>query len=123
MDGHFFLRAGWDGRTLCLSLAGEFDRAAVGEVERALERAWEPLTDKVVVDLRHVSFLDVAGLSVLLKAKQAARDRHLSMAIIRPRGYANRIFTLTRASELLGLIDDVDAARTGVGGEALLRAA
>lgn len=123
MDGHFFLGTRWEGATLWLSLTGEFDRAAVDEVERALERAWSALTDEVVLDLRSVSFIDVAGLKLLLRARQAAGDRHLSMAIVRPRGHAGRIFTLTRTGEVLGLVDRVDRVGTGVGGEAVRTAA
>lgn len=123
MDGHFFLGTRWDGTKLWVSLTGEFDRAAVGEVERALERAWNALTDEVVLDLRNVSFLDVAGLKLLLRARQAAGDRHLSMAIFRPRGHASRIFTLTRTGEMLGLVDHVDRVGTDVGCEAILTAA
>ena len=106
MDQHFSLGARREGTTLRLSLAGEFDRSAAGAVERALAETWDVPTDRIVVDLSEVTFLDAAGLRALLSAKRQAREGHLRMAVVRPRGYANRLFTLTRAGEVLPTVED-----------------
>src|SRR5918999_1775159 len=51
--GHFQLTVEESGATLHLRLMGEFDRAAVGRVENALERVFQaPTTRRVVFDLR-----------------------------------------------------------------------
>ena len=106
MDQHFSLGARREGRTLRLALAGEFDRSAVREVEGALAQTWDVPTDHLVLDLSNVSFLDSAALRALLRAKRQAREGHLSMAVVRPRGRARRIFTLTRAGQVLPTVDD-----------------
>lgn len=106
MEQHFSLGARRDGTTLWLWLAGDFDRSAVGQVEGALAQTWDVPTERIVLDLSNVSFLDSAGLRALLTAKRQAREGHLSMAVVRPRGHANRVFTLTRAGEVFSTVDD-----------------
>lgn len=56
-----------------LSLHGEVDNSNVGEFEAALSAAIGPQVGVVVLDLTHLTFIDVAGLRVV--ERQAA---HLS---------------------------------------------
>jgi anti-anti-sigma factor len=90
-----------------LRLMGEFDLAAVGPVEIALDRAFEaPATRRVVFDLRRLTFLDGAGLRAILRANEGARAGAFELVVVRPRGTANRVFTLTRAGEELSMVDE-----------------
>lgn len=105
--GHAFaLAAEQLGTTLHLRLAGEFDLACVGRVEATLERASDARTKKVVFDLTELSFLDLAGLRTIIKANERARGEGLDVVVVRPRGMANRVFTLTRAREHLKLVHE-----------------
>ena len=86
---------------------GEFDLAAVGRVENALGRVFEgPATSRVVFDLRRLTFLDSAGLRTILKANERARAGAFELVVVRPRGTANRIFTLTRVGKELRIVDE-----------------
>jgi hypothetical protein len=58
----------------------------------------------VVFDLRAVTFIDLAGLRTILRAHDVDG---LDVTVVRPRGLVNRVFTLTRASEGLRMVDDV----------------
>jgi anti-anti-sigma factor len=98
-----------EGNTLHLRFAGEFDRACVGRVEAALGRISAALT-RVVLDLRGLTFLDLAGLRTILEVHQRARREQFDLIVVRPRGTANRVFALTRVGERLGLVDRVPAA-------------
>ena|SRR5215208_3149605 len=99
------------GTTLRLRLAGEFDRAGVGPVEHALERLGQaPAPRRVVFDLRGLVFLDLAGLRTILRTDAQGRAEAFEVVIVRPRGTANRVFTLTRAGERLSIIDEPGAA-------------
>jgi anti-anti-sigma factor len=90
-----------------LRLVGEFDRTAVGQVERALEHVFRaPPTQQVVIDLRLLTFVDTAGMLALLRAHDRARARIFELVVVRPRGIANRVFTLTRAGEALSMVDE-----------------
>jgi anti-anti-sigma factor len=93
--------------TLRLRLTGDFDPAGVGAVENALHRVRQaPPTRRVVFDLRGLAFLSLAGLRTILRADARGRTKAFEVVVVRPRGMANRIFTLTRAGERLAIVDD-----------------
>jgi anti-anti-sigma factor len=80
-------------------------------VETALDRLDQaPALGRVVFDLRDLRFLDVAGLRTLLRANARGRAEAFEVLVIRPRGTANRVFTLTRAGEQLQMVDNMEAA-------------
>ena len=101
----FSLAAERNGTTLCLRLAGDFDRAAIGRVERALEAARRRPLEHLVFDLSALTFLDMAGLRTILRAHRRARAEAVGLTVIRPHGLPNRVFTLTRAGEILSMVD------------------
>ena len=90
-----------------LHVSGEFDLSAVDRVEAALARATGDRTDRVVFDLRGVSFLDVCGLRTLLRAD--AREP-FAVDVVPPPGPASRIFALTEADQWLHLVADAGEA-------------
>ena len=90
-----------------LRLMGEFDLAAVGRVENALDRVFQaPTTRRIVFDLRRLMFMDAAGLRTILRANERARAGAFELVVVRPRGTANRVFTLTRAGLELSMVDE-----------------
>ena len=100
----------WD-TTLLLRLAGDFDLSGVGQVEGALDRmSRAPKPRRVVFDLRGLTFLDLAGLRTILRADARGRAERFEVVVVRPRGRANRVFTLTRAGEELSMVGDLEAA-------------
>ncbi len=102
----FEIRAEEKGSTLVLHLSGEFDWACIGRVEAALERVSEARIEEVVLDLRKLEFMDSAGLRTILRANDRAKAERFELVVVRPRGLANRVFTLTRASKQLTLVDE-----------------
>lgn len=104
-DHSFRLGVEEEGSTLHLRLAGAFEWVCVGWVEAALGRVSEASVERVVFDLRGLSFLDIAGLRTLLRASERARADHFEMIVVRPSGLVNRIFTLTSAGEELTMVD------------------
>ena len=97
--------------SLRLRLTGDFDLAGVGAVEHALDRLSQaPAPRRVVFDLRGLAFLDLAGLRTILRADARGRAEAFEVMVVRPRGTANRVFTLTRAGERLSIIDEPEPA-------------
>ena len=91
--------------TLSLRLAGDFDLAGVRPVEHALDRLREaPAPRRVVFDLRGLAFLDAAALRTILRTDAQGRAEAFEVVVVRPRGIADRIFTLTRAGEWLTIV-------------------
>ncbi len=114
VDGNAF-RIGVEqtGTTLSLRLSGEFDWACIGSVEAALERVGEARIKRVVFDLRKLEFMDSAGLRTILRANDRARAESFEVVVVRPLGLANRVFTLTRASRQLRLVDQLSPTGEG----------
>ena len=105
--GNLHLSVEDSGATSYLRLSGAFDLAGVGRVENALDRVFQvPSTNRIVFDLCRLGFLDAAGLRTILRADQRARDAAVKLVVVRPRGSANRVFTLTRAGAELSMVDD-----------------
>jgi anti-anti-sigma factor len=105
--GQLHLRVEDSGTTSHLRLSGEFDCAGVGRVENALDRVFQaPTTRRIVFDLCLLRFLDGAGLKTILRANDRARTAAVELVVVRPRGPANRVFTLTRAGAELSLVDE-----------------
>jgi anti-anti-sigma factor len=97
--------------TLRLRLAGEFDLAAVPLVEKALDRlSRAPVLRRLVLDLTAVSFLDLAGVRTILRADARGRAEAFEVVVVRPRGTANRIFTLTRVGDQLNMVNEPEPA-------------
>lgn len=60
-------------RPVVVTLAGEFDVATAGPLTALLDRLLAVHPDRVVVDMRAVTFIDCAGLEPLLRARSTAR--------------------------------------------------
>ena len=101
----FAIRIENKGSTLLLHLSGEFDWASIGRVEAALERVDQSRVKRVIFDLEKLQFMDSAGLRTIRRANDRGRAERFELVVVRPRGLANRVFTLTRASKQLTLVD------------------
>ena len=89
-----------------LRVSGEFDLSAVERAERSLTRVVDAHPERVVVDLRSVSFLDVSGLTTLLRADARARHESITLGVVPPPNQAARIFELTDAARRLTLLEN-----------------
>jgi anti-anti-sigma factor len=97
--------------SLRLRLTGDFDLAGVGAVQHALDRLSQaPAPRRVVFDLRGLAFLDLAGPRTILRADAHGPAEAFEVMVVRPRGTANRVFTLTRAGKRLSIIDQPEPA-------------
>ena len=91
--------------TLVLRMAGDLDLAGVGQVMAALDRVDIGHTTELIFDLRELAFLDLAGLKTILRANDYCKSHHIPVTVIKPRGFASRVFTLTRVHLELDLVD------------------
>lgn len=77
-------------------LVGELDAAAVFRLEPVLERL--PVgadTRRIVFDLHELTFIDSAGLGVLVAAHERFAARGIETRFIRPNASVMRVFELT----------------------------
>ena len=73
----------------------------------ALDRLNVAHTTQLILDLREVTFLDLAGLKTILRANDFCRVHHIAVTVVKPRGLASRVFTLTRVHLELHLVDSL----------------
>jgi anti-anti-sigma factor len=85
-----------------VSLAGEFDLAAVDAVERELRRAEATDAAVVVLDLRELAFMDVSGVRVIVLAQRRLGDR---LVVIKATATVHRILEICRLDERLRMIE------------------
>jgi anti-sigma B factor antagonist len=85
----------------CLvAAAGELDLATAPELDDTL-RALDPSGELVTLDLRALTFMDVAGLCALLDARRYVRQTGRRMQILGPLHEAARVLELTGTRDLV----------------------
>jgi anti-anti-sigma factor len=92
---------------LVIRMAGDFDLAGVGQVMVALDRLDARYTTHLIFDLRELNSLDLAGLRIILRANDYCKRRLIPVTVIKPRGVASRVFTLTRVHLELDLVESL----------------
>jgi anti-sigma B factor antagonist len=87
-------------------LSGEVDLAAAEAVEERIRTALAGEPDVLVLDLRHVDFLDSSGLRVVLSLDREQRDRGARLVVVRGGRRVARVMELTGADRQLEMVDD-----------------
>ena len=91
--------------TVVLRMAGDLDLGGVGQVMSAVDRIDVERTSLLVLDLEHVTFLDISALRTILRTNDFGNRHGIHTTVITPRGLASRVFTLTRAHRDLDLVE------------------
>jgi anti-anti-sigma factor len=93
------------GRVTVVRVQGEVDAATaprMGDtVNRLLARG-----QRVVLDMRHVDFMDLHGLAVVIRATRRARSDGGSFAIARPAPCVRRLVELVHAEGEVRILPD-----------------
>ena len=95
----------------------DLDRVKVVRVQGEVDAATAPLmgetvnrllamNHRVVLDLRHVDFMDLHGLGVIIRATRQARANGGSFAIARPAACVRRLVELVHAENELRILPD-----------------
>jgi anti-anti-sigma factor len=96
------------GGTAFLRLLGEFDLAGAELVEAAIARTRG--AERLVIDLRGLTFIDSTGIQVLLRANLTAKEDGTELLVVRgPRAVA-RLFGLLELDAELNVVDEVPQA-------------
>ena len=84
-------------------LTGELDSRTAHQLRAALDSARADGTT-VLVDMAGVSFIDAAGLDVLLQASDAANHRQWAWFLVRPSNAVLRLLELSGMASRLPLV-------------------
>ena len=95
------------GAVSVVTVAGELDLGSAPDLESGIERALAMASALVVIDLKDLRFMDMAGLRVLLNARRAADAVRQEMLLANARQPVLRILSLAQVDGLLPLMEGV----------------
>jgi anti-sigma B factor antagonist len=95
-----------------LALEGELDIASATQVERELERIERDAPPTILLDLRHLTFMDSTGLRIVVAADARAREQGRRLVVVHGPDAVQRIFRMTRLDERLDMVDDPAAVES-----------
>jgi anti-sigma B factor antagonist len=84
-----------------LALSGELDVVTAPALEQRLREALSEPGAHVTLDLSDLEFVDSAGVSVLIKAKQDAESRGRTLVLARATEQVHRVFALVGLADWL----------------------
>jgi anti-anti-sigma factor len=102
---HFSVEAHTQGRECVLLVRGELDLAAASSLDAELERALRTESNRIVLDLAGLEFIDSTGLSVLVRAQQRAHDSGRELGLVNLGPQVERLLSLTGLLDRLTLDD------------------
>jgi anti-anti-sigma factor len=84
---------------------GEIDMATVGRVRRTIDDCVAAGCERVVLDLRGVTFMDCTGVHLVRDADAAARADGWALLVIEGPRPVQRVFELTEVRDSLPFVD------------------
>jgi anti-sigma B factor antagonist len=93
-----------EGERVILAPVGELDMGTVDQVWEQLEQLREAGFDRIVLDLRGLTFMDSSGLHLMVRANQAAAEDGFNFALIDGNDPVKRVLDLTGLREHLPFI-------------------
>ena len=100
-----------------LAVSGEVDVATVPRLREQLHGLVAQGSNKIIVNLDGVDFLDSTGLGVLLGGLKRVRAADGAIAVCRAEPQVRKVFEVTRVVEILPIHDDLDGALAAVRGD------
>jgi anti-sigma B factor antagonist len=88
-----------------LTLFGELDVVSAPELKHTLDEALGQPHARVMLDLNGLRFVDSAGVSVLIRAKQRAKANGRTLVLRRPTEQLERVFALVGLADWLEIED------------------
>ena len=109
----FDLETNREGAHARLSLFGELDIAAAPRLDTELAEVEAEGPDRIVLDLRGLTFLDSTGLRSLLGADARARAADWALTLIKGPDVVQRVFAITGLDGRLDIVEDEAALASG----------
>ena len=98
------LRSRREGRTHVVSARGELDLSSRQALERELRLARASDADRIVLDLSGLTFMDCAGMRVILCMNARSSDRPGRFLVRRGPPSVDRVFSITSAARQLSFL-------------------
>lgn len=92
--------------TTCLRLGGELDIATAPALARAVRQAEREDPPVLAFDLERLSFMDGAGLRVLVAAARRARQHGRRVRVLNPQESVRRLLEITALDHVLDIAEE-----------------
>jgi anti-sigma B factor antagonist len=89
----------------CVRPVGEIDMATVGSVQLVIDECVADGCERVVLDLRGVTFMDSSGLHLVVDADAAARAAGWELLLIEGPPPVQRVFEITGLRDRLPFVE------------------
>ena len=103
----------WDGDEATVTVAGELDLSTAAQVDEALADTEEKHPERLVVDLRGLSFMDSTGLRMVLSADGRARKEARRFEVVPGPPQVHRVFRIALLDRRIVFIDPPEAEGSG----------
>ncbi len=104
--GQFHVTAERVGADAVVLVRGELDIATLPEFEQALTRMRSQGLERLVIDLRELSFLDSMSIELLLRLHAELEATGAELVVVRGPRAVNRVFDLMELGRVLTLVDE-----------------
>jgi len=98
---------------MVVRLDGRFDAEGSEGVKQIIQQLAEATTEKLIIDMSDVSFIDSAGLSVLVSALKRARRAGGDVLLCGLQPQAQTVFTLTMLDQVFPISPTAETALEG----------
>jgi stage II sporulation protein AA (anti-sigma F factor antagonist) len=100
------IHSAMDGPTALLRVEGELDAATAPVLDEALRRAAaEGAGERVILDFANLTFVDSAGLSVLVAAHKRLQGEGTELVISAPSAAVRRLFAIAGIDRFLTITE------------------
>ena len=94
-----------------ISVEGELDIATLPEFERCVTRMRSQGLERLVIDLRQLSFLDSMSIEMLLRVHGELTATGAELVVVRGPRAVDRIFQVMKLERVLDLVDEPPSVR------------
>jgi anti-sigma B factor antagonist len=118
-DGQASLRVDAENGCAVVAASGEIDLATASALREAVCTAAQA-SDRIVVDLAAVTFIDMHGFSALLSARQR-RSPHGPVSLVRPAPMVRKVVRMARLDEVFPIYESLGEALDPSNGQSSAR--
>lgn len=91
------------GHRATIQAGGEIDLATSPQLQAVLVELVDRGCHQLIIDLEQVSFLDCAGIRVLVDARRRAQEHGGSLKLVRPRPLVRRVLEITEMTTVFSI--------------------
>ena len=92
------------GTTTEITVEGDLDMSTVGELTARVVDAFGQEPERVVIDLRRVTFIDSSGLRCLIEARARGEVSRVDLVVLRPPPPVDRTFELCGLNDIFPVL-------------------